>query len=86
MSSTAITGIGELVTCDGTGPDRLGIRSDAALVVEDDLIAWIGSAAEAPAADTRIDVDGRAIDPRFRRLAQPPGLRRRPQQRSSRPG
>jgi imidazolonepropionase len=65
MSSTAVTGIGELVTCDGTGSDLLGIRSNAALVVEDDMIAWIGAAAETPAADARIDVAGRAIVPGF---------------------
>jgi imidazolonepropionase len=65
MSSTAVTGIGELVTCDGTGPDQLGIRSDAALVVEDGMIVWIGSAAETPAADARIDIAGRAIVPGF---------------------
>jgi imidazolonepropionase len=65
MSSTAVTGIGELVTCDGTGPDLLGIRSNAALVVEDGMIAWIGSVADAPAADTRIDIAGRAIVPGF---------------------
>jgi imidazolonepropionase len=65
MNSIAVTGIGELVTCDGTGPDLLGIRSSAALVVEDDIIVWIGSAAETPAADTRIDIAGRAIVPGF---------------------
>ena len=65
MSSTVITGIGELVTCDGTGADLLGIRSNAALVIEEDVIAWIGSAAEAPAADTKIDVGGRVIIPGF---------------------
>jgi imidazolonepropionase len=65
MSSTVITGIGELVTCDGTGPDRLGIKRDAAVVIDDSLIAWIGAAAEAPAADTRIDIEGRAIIPGF---------------------
>ena len=37
MSSTAVTGIGQLVTCDGTGTDLLGIRSNAALVVEDGM-------------------------------------------------
>jgi imidazolonepropionase len=63
MNSTVVTGIGELVTCDGTGPDLLGIRSNAALVVEDGMIAWIGPAADAPAADTRIDVGGRVIIP-----------------------
>jgi len=42
VSSTVITGIGELVTCDGTSADLLGIRSNAALVIEEDVIAWIG--------------------------------------------
>jgi imidazolonepropionase len=65
MSSTAVTGIGELVTCDGTGPELLGIRSNAALVIEDGMIAWIGSGPDAPAADTRIDVAGRVIIPGF---------------------
>jgi imidazolonepropionase len=65
MSSTAVTGIRELVTCDGTGPELLGIRSSAALVVEDGMIAWIGSALDAPAADTQIDVAGRVIVPGF---------------------
>jgi imidazolonepropionase len=65
VSSTVITGIGELVTCDGTSADLLGIRSNAALVIEEDVIAWIGSAAEAPAADTKINVGGRVIIPGF---------------------
>jgi imidazolonepropionase len=65
VSSTAITGIGELVTCDGTGTDLLGVRSDAALLVEDDRIVWIGAASDALAADTMIDVGGRAIIPGF---------------------
>jgi imidazolonepropionase len=65
VSSTVITGIGELVTCDGTSADLLGIRSNAALIIEENLIAWIGSAAEAPAADTKIDVAGRVIIPGF---------------------
>jgi imidazolonepropionase len=65
MNSTLVTGIGELVTCDGTGPELLGIRANAAVVVEDSIIAWIGSAADAPAADTMIDVAGRVIIPGF---------------------
>jgi imidazolonepropionase len=65
MSSTAVTGIGELVTCDGTGPDLLGIRTNAALVVEADMIVWIGPTAETPAVDARIDIAGRAIVPGF---------------------
>ena len=65
MSSTVITGINELVTCDGTGPDSLGVRSNAAVVIMDDTVAWIGAAADAPACDTRIDVGGRALIPGF---------------------
>jgi len=65
MSSTLVTGIGELITCDGTGEDQLGIRSGAALVATDGVIAWIGPDAQAPAADRRIDVGGRAIIPGF---------------------
>jgi imidazolonepropionase len=65
VSSTVITGIGELVTCDSTSADLLGIRSNAAVVIEENLIGWIGPAAEAPAADTKIDVGGRVIIPGF---------------------
>ena len=65
MSSTVVTGIGELVTCDGTTPDGLGLRRDAAVVVDDDRIAWVGSSSEAPAADRAVDVDGRAVLPGF---------------------
>jgi imidazolonepropionase len=65
MSSIAVVGIGELVTCNGTGADLLGIRSNAALVIENGMIAWIGPAADVPSADTKIDVDGRVIIPGF---------------------
>ena len=65
MTSILVTGIGELVTCDGTGEDRLGVRSGTALVAADDLIAWLGPAAQAPAADRRIDIGGRALIPGF---------------------
>ena len=63
--ATVITGILELVTCDDSTDDRLGIRRDAAVVVQDGLVAWIGTAAQAPAADRRIDVGGRALIPGF---------------------
>ena len=65
MGSIVITGIGELTTCDGTGPDLLGIRADAAIVATDGLIEWIGPAGAAPAADDRIDLEGRAVTPGF---------------------
>jgi imidazolonepropionase len=59
--STVVTGIGELTTQDPS----LGTLHDAALVIDGDLIAWVGPAASAPAADERIDVEGRAVVPGF---------------------
>jgi imidazolonepropionase len=65
-SSTLVTGIAELVTNDpALGPGPLGIVADAALVVDDGLVAWVGPSASAPAADARIDVEGRAMLPGF---------------------
>jgi imidazolonepropionase len=64
--NTLVTGIAELVTNDPTlGPGPLGIVADAALVVDDGLVAWVGPAAGAPPADARIDVGGRAVIPGF---------------------
>jgi imidazolonepropionase len=65
VTSTVITGIGELVTCDGRGPDGLGIRTGAAVVVNEERIHWIGPARTAPAADRQIDLDGRTLIPGF---------------------
>jgi imidazolonepropionase len=65
MTSTSVTGINELVTCDDSTGDRLGIRTGAAIVVEDGHVAWIGSATTVPAADREIDLDGRALLPGF---------------------
>ncbi|QUH04806.1 imidazolonepropionase [Saccharopolyspora erythraea] len=59
MTSTVITGIGELTTND----DELGKPSGAALVVEDGHIAWIGPSDAAPDADERYDAEGRAVLP-----------------------
>ncbi|MER6990699.1 imidazolonepropionase [Saccharopolyspora hirsuta] len=59
MATTVITGIGELTTND----DALGTLTDAALVLDGDRIAWVGSASDAPAADERVDVEGRAVLP-----------------------
>ncbi|GAA0927106.1 imidazolonepropionase [Pseudonocardia zijingensis] len=64
--STLVTGIAELVTNDpALGPGPLGIVTGAALVVDDGRVAWVGPAAAAPAADERVDVDGRAVLPGF---------------------
>lgn len=65
MSSTLVTGIGELLTCDGLTPDLLGVRHDAALIAEGGRIAWVGDACTAPEADRRLDVAGRAVLPGF---------------------
>ena len=64
--STLVTGIGELVTNDpslGDGP--LGVLAGAALIVEGGAVSWVGPAARAPGADTRIDLGGRAVVPGF---------------------
>jgi imidazolonepropionase len=55
--STLITGIGELTTNTGAP------LTDAALVIDGERIAWVGPAAGAPAADERVDVEGRAVLP-----------------------
>ncbi|GIE88036.1 imidazolonepropionase [Actinoplanes regularis] len=58
--SLLITNIGELFTNDDLQP-----ASDAAVVVDGERIAWVGPATEAPAADERIDAEGRAVLPGF---------------------
>ncbi len=58
MSSTLITNIGELTA-------EAGLQADAALVLEGSRIAWIGDARSAPAADSQVDVAGRAVIPGF---------------------
>ena len=63
--ATLVTGIAELVTCDDSSEDRLGIRHDAAIVITDNTIAWIGATIDAPAADQRIDLNGRTVIPGF---------------------
>ena len=70
MTSTVFFGIAELVTNDELldGADHsqhLGRLNDAAVVVQDGLIAWVGPAAQAPPADDRQDVGGRAVIPGF---------------------
>ena len=67
MTATLITNIGELSTCDAALGDgsQLGTLHDAALVIEGDRIAWVGSASDAPDADARVDAAGRAVIPGF---------------------
>jgi len=66
MATTLIDNIGTLVTNDPTvGDGPLGILRDAAVVLGDGHVAWVGPAAQAPAADELHDLGGRAALPGF---------------------
>ncbi|MBL3698515.1 imidazolonepropionase [Leucobacter luti] len=58
--SLLIDHIGELTTNDAETGGRL---TDAAVVVADGVIAWVGPAGSAPAADERVDAAGGAVLP-----------------------
>lgn len=61
MSNTLlIDNVGELTTNDDAHGGRL---RDAAVLIEGDRVAWVGPAADAPAADERFDAAGRAVLP-----------------------
>jgi imidazolonepropionase len=57
--STLITNIAELMTQDA----EHRVLNNAAVVIEGERIAWIGAAADAPAADEAVDAGGRALLP-----------------------
>ncbi len=61
MTTTVVENIGLLVTHDEERPER----ADAALVLEDGRVAWVGDARDAPAADERIDAAGGCVIPGF---------------------
>jgi imidazolonepropionase len=64
--SIAITNIGSLVTNDqGLGLGILGELINAALVIENEKVVWVGNANQVPATDQRIDVEGKAVIPGF---------------------
>ncbi|MEO7448675.1 MAG: amidohydrolase family protein, partial [Humibacillus sp.] len=75
--SVLLTGIAELTTNDPTraldasapGDRLLGIVRDAALVLSgpgpDAFVEWVGRQSQAPAADERVDLGGRAVIPGF---------------------
>jgi imidazolonepropionase len=60
VTTTLLTGIAELTTQAAPGT-----LADAALVVADGRVAWTGPAAQAPDADERVDLGGRAVVPGF---------------------
>ncbi|MEU4606790.1 imidazolonepropionase [Kribbella sp. NPDC023972] len=65
MTSVLLTGIGSLVTNDPARGGLVGEVRDAALVIEGSKVAWVGARRDAPAADSSLDVGGRAVIPGF---------------------
>jgi imidazolonepropionase len=66
--SLAVTSIGVLVTNDPhLGEGDLGLVHDAALVIEEGRVAWVGARSALPeaAGAERLDVGGRAVLPGF---------------------
>jgi imidazolonepropionase len=67
VTSVLLDNIAELTTNDpslGEG-SRLGLVERAALVLEKGRVAWVGRAADAPAADEAFDAQGSAVIPGF---------------------
>ncbi|MBU4466394.1 MAG: imidazolonepropionase [Actinobacteria bacterium] len=65
MTTTLITNIGELTTNVGVPGDVCGTIHAAAVLIDDDRIAWAGAAADAPSASATVDAGGRAVIPGF---------------------
>jgi imidazolonepropionase len=59
MASTSFTNIGLLVS--NTSADL----ANAALIVEDGKVAWVGEAKNAPAADKNVDLENKTVIPGF---------------------
>lgn len=65
MTTTLISGIGELTTNVAAGGDPTGTLREAAVLIDGARIAWVGASAAAPAADEVVDAGGRAVIPGF---------------------
>ena len=67
MTSICYDRIGELVTNVAELGDGspLGLCRDAAVVVDDGRVTWVGEAGTAPATDEHVDLDGRCVLPSF---------------------
>jgi imidazolonepropionase len=71
VSSVAFANIGSLVTNDETlGAGKIGELGgsglqSAGMVIDNGRVAWVGNSADLPAADSRVDVGGRAVIPGF---------------------
>ncbi len=73
-TTTLLTGIGQLVTCDPAAGDgtALGVLTDAAVLIVDGRVAWLGPAADADRAvdalttgAEQVDIGGRPVVPGF---------------------
>ena len=63
--STLFNNIGCLFTNSDIGAGQLGEICDAAIVVEDGKVAWVGEAKHAPAADSHVDLQNKTVIPGF---------------------
>lgn len=64
--SLAITNIGSLVTNDpNLGSGLLGEIANAAVVIEDEKVAWVGNASDLEPTDNLIDAHGMGVIPGF---------------------
>jgi imidazolonepropionase len=66
MSQTVIKNIGLLVTNNPSlGNTQLGLIENAALLIEQGKVAWVGANESAPTAEKTIDAAGKAVIPGF---------------------
>ena len=66
MSQSLIKNIGLLVTNDPSlGKTELGLIENAALLIENGKVTWVGSNESAPTAEKTIDAAGKAVIPGF---------------------
>ena len=67
MTTRVICNVGELTTNDPTLGDESGLGRihDAAFVIDDEQVLWVGRNDEAPDADEMIDAGGAAVIPGF---------------------
>ncbi len=66
MTTRVIKNISELTTNDPShGTGVMGRLHDAALVIDDERVLWVGANADAPAADEMIDAQDSAVIPGF---------------------
>ena len=63
--TTLISNIGLLVTNDPAVGEGTAELRDAAVVVDNGAIVWVGESSRAPAADERVDVEGACVIPGF---------------------